>query len=249
MYRLLIADDEKTIREGLKKLIQSFDLNLEIIGLAKDGKEALQLITQYEPEIILLDINMPYVNGLEVVREIKELTPLSKTIIISGYDDFEYAQQALEMGVFNYLLKPIDYRKFKEVLEKAMLSYQERLWEVNQLNDPNNILVCDVDDVHCASINYIKTNYRDNNLNLKDMAEDLFVSTSYLTKIIKEQTGSNFTDYVNTLRLESAKSLLKNTNHSIKDIAEETGFSSQHYFSRIFKKHNDMTPLDYRNSK
>lgn len=125
MYRLLIADDEKTIRDGLKKLIQSFDLNLEIIGLAKDGKEALDLITKYEPEIILLDINMPYVNGLEVVREIKELTPLSKIIIISGYDDFEYAQQALEMGVFNYLLKPIDYRKFKEVLEKAMLSYQE----------------------------------------------------------------------------------------------------------------------------
>ena len=133
MFRAVIADDEETIRNGLKKLIESYDLNLTVSGTAKDGEEALQLITKYQPEIILMDINMPFMNGLEVIEKIKELDSDAKIIIISGYDKFNYAQKALELGVYSYLLKPIQFREFKNIIIKAMDSYSKRMWEINKL--------------------------------------------------------------------------------------------------------------------
>ena len=131
MFRAIIADDEEIIRNGLKNLIESYELDLTVIGSARDGEEALQLITEYQPEIILMDINMPFMNGLEVIEKAIELDRNAKIIIISGYGQFGYAQKALELGVFTYLLKPIDYINFKNILIKPMDSFNNRLWELN----------------------------------------------------------------------------------------------------------------------
>src|SRR5690554_5790997 len=100
MFRVVIADDEITIRNGLKNLIESYDLDLHVVATVEDGKEAIEVIEEYLPEIILMDINMPFVNGLQVIARARELDKDSKIIIISGYDQFEYAQKALELGVF-----------------------------------------------------------------------------------------------------------------------------------------------------
>ncbi len=247
MFRIVIADDEEIIRNGLKNLIESYDLDLSVVGTAQDGEEALQLIHMYQPEIILMDINMPFMNGLEVIEKTKEIDPNAKIIIISGYDQFKYAQKALELGVFSYLLKPIQYRDFKNIIIKAMDSYCERMWEINKLKE------IDTDNINhkcigTQTINYIKENFTQNDLTLNLIAEQLHISQSYLTRIIKQKTGVNFTDYLNKLRINMAIKLLldKYKDYTINDIANMVGYSSQHYFSRAFKNYMGLSPNQYK---
>ena len=236
MFRMLIADDEKTISQGLEKLVKSYNLDISTIVQAQDCLEAIEMVDSYTPEIILMDINMPRLNGLDAIEKIRDLSPASKIIIISGYDEFSYAQKAIDLGVFAYLLKPINYKKFKDVLEKALDDYKKDMLvhkesEKNQASDP---------------LEYIRNNYRDPNLSLVGISSDLYLSTSYISKYIKEKTSHNFTDYLNILRINMAIELMKDKNNSLKTISDFVGYSSQHYFSRAFKNYKVLSPSDYR---
>lgn len=248
MFRVVIADDEEIIRNGLKNLIESYDLDLSVIATAQNGEEALNIISKYSPEIILMDINMPFMNGLQVIEKIREIDTEAKIIIISGYDEFDYAQRALELGVFSYLLKPIQYRDFKNIIIKAMSSYCERMWELNKIRDgdaQNNSCI----NIGCQAIAYIKENFNQNDLALSDLSEKFHISQSYLTKVIKQKTGVSFTDYLNKLRINMAIKLLEDegNNYTINDISNMVGYNSQHYFSRAFKNHIGLSPNQYRN--
>lgn len=207
MFRVVIADDEETIRNGLKNLIESYKLNLSVIATAEDGEDAMKAINKYHPEIILMDINMPFMNGLEVIKSIREQNKDVKIIIISGYSQFEYAQRALELGVFSYILKPINYRNFKDVLIKAMDSYSKRMLEVSKIKEGTGELE-GCRDVGNLAISYIKENFSDNKLSLNSVAQQFYISQSYLTKVIKQKTGVSFTDYLNKLRINMAKMFL-----------------------------------------
>lgn len=247
MFRAVIADDEEIIRNGLKKLIESYDLDLSVVGTAQDGEEALELINTYQPELILMDINMPFMNGLEVIEKTRELDPNAKIIIISGYDQFEYAQKALELGVYCYLLKPIQYRDFKNIIIKAINSYSDRMWEINKLKE-NNIDNISHKCIGNQAINYIKENFTQNDLTLSFLADKLHISQPYLTRIIKQKAGMSFTDYLNKLRINMAIKLLLDADNSytINDIANMVGYSSQHYFSRAFKNYMGLSPNQYK---
>ncbi len=243
MIQIVIADDEKTIREGLSHLIDSFHFSTKIIGMAEDGKEALQLVRKYNPEILIIDINMPHLNGLEAIELLRKENPEMKVIIISGYDNFNYAQKAVELGVFSYLLKPLDITKFKEVLQSAIDGYEKRLLEINLMHKTQQEThLSNYDDVKT----YMKSHYAQQDFSLNQMAEDFNVSSSSMAKIIKQRTSLNFTDYLNQLRIDAAVTLLKETTLSINEISELVGYTFQHYFSRIFHKYKNMSPSDYR---
>lgn len=250
MLRVIIADDEETIRNGLKKLIESYNLGLSVIATAEDGEIAMKVIEHYKPEIILMDINMPFMNGLEIIEKLRQTDEDAKIIIISGYNQFEYAQKALELGVFSYLLKPINYREFKNILVKAMNSYSERIWEINKLKEGVGEIITHK-DIGNDAITYIKENFPCNDLSLHLIAEQLYISQSYLTKMIKQKTGVSFTDYLNRLRIDMAIKLLMDDdiNYSINDISNIVGYNSQHYFSRAFKNYMGVSPNQYRNRK
>ncbi|MBU5485862.1 response regulator [Clostridium sp. MSJ-11] len=250
MFRVVIADDEETIRNGLKRLIESYELDLSVIATAQDGEEAIEVIKKYHPEIILMDINMPFMNGLEIIETVRETDKDAKIIIISGYSQFEYAQKALELGVFSYILKPINYRDFKNILLKAMDAYSQRMWEVSKLKegDAENE---GCKDVGKLAIAYMKENFSQNQLSLNLVAQQFHISQSYLTRVIKQKTGVSFTDYLNRLRINMATKLLtdKDNNYSINDISNMVGYSSQHYFSRAFKNYMGVSPNKYRNGE
>ncbi|RXM58320.1 response regulator transcription factor [Clostridium tetani] len=250
MFRIVIADDEDTIRNGLKNLIESYGLNLSVIATAKDGEEAIKVIEEYHPEIILMDINMPFMNGLEVIKDIREKNKEAKIIIISGYSQFEYAKRALELGVFNYLLKPINYRDFKDILIKAMDSYSKRMWEISKIKEGKEKIE-NCKDVGNLALSYIKENFSNNEISLNLVAQQFYISQSYLTRVIKQKTGVSFTDYLNKLRINMAKKLLtdNNNNYTINDISSMVGYSSQHYFSRAFKNYMEISPKNYRNKE
>ena len=245
MYRLLIADDEETIRNGLKKMITSFDLDFSSIETAEDGETALKMVQQFKPEIILMDINMPYMDGLSVIKEIRKIDNEVKIIIVSGYDDFSYAQKALSLEVFSYLLKPIQINDLLKTLQDAINSYTERLLELNQLSKQT---LNTHQSIGNQVIDFIKEHITNNKLSLEYIANELNISNSYIIKIIKNKTNMNFTDYVNQLRINLAIQLLLNDNidYSIQEISEKVGYNSQHYFSRAFKKYTGLSPLQYK---
>ena len=130
MRKVLIADDEPMIRDGLAEMLTGFESGLSIVGKAKNGVEALNMAEIFGPDIILADICMPKLSGLDFVRQLRE-TEKSKSdiIIISGYHEFEYARQAISLGVREYLLKPIKEEELKSILERLKVPFQEIRWQ------------------------------------------------------------------------------------------------------------------------
>ncbi|BES65209.1 response regulator [Gottschalkiaceae bacterium SANA] len=246
MYRVLIADDEERIRNGIAKLIEQFDIDLQVCALVKNGAEALESTRIHLPEIVLIDINMPQLNGLEAIERIQAIHPEAVIIIISGYDRFDYAQKAVSLGVYHYLLKPFQNDEFRDLLLSALETYREKAQKKN--------LITHALDTHQTNqkahiLAYIKDRYRDPQLSMSLLESTFSMGKTSIANYIKRETGKTFIDYVTQLKIEHAKDLLGNPDITILQISKLLGFSSQHYFSRVFKNQTGFSPLQFRCQK
>ena len=120
MFKVLIIDDEPNIRKGLINIINWKKFQCEICGEASDGVEGLEKIEEYKPDVVFADINMPEINGLEMIKSAKQIVPNSKFIILSGYREFGYMQEAIKIGAFDYILKPSSIEDICEVVKRAV---------------------------------------------------------------------------------------------------------------------------------
>ena len=393
-YKVLIADDEETIRHGMIKLIQK-DESLEIVAEAEDGEIALDMAYKYLPDILLVDINMPFIDGLELVAKLNETLKNSIVIVITGYDKFEYTQAALRLNVSDYLLKPLSQEALFTSIENAKLKIQKRNqeekylewaksqirkyrsvlsaefvgnWLMGRLSIPEveyeaeklemafpkgecglisfnmqiesfrsmeewdeqllyyaaenitreifadfaPLLTAKIDGCTLALISsiepikawqqqtvyakkalqqylplkvfsiskicadwkylpelfdsiteeydqiievssisneireYIETHYSDVDFSLKEIANKMFMSPQYLSRIFKREMGVTFMDYVTRLRIRRAIELLSKNDLKMYEIAEAIGYSNQHYFSSSFRKMLGVSPMEYR---
>lgn len=252
MYKLMIADDEPLIRRGIKQLIDLSSLQIKEIYEASTGEEAVKLFEQFKPEIILMDINMPKIDGLSVARKIKTIAPETKIAIITGYNYFDYAQTAIKIGVEDYILKPISKTDVSEIIVKLVDSLQvekkdkeiEKILEKMTItNTEDNI----VKNSHKALIqNIIEDNYTDSQFTLSILSEKLDLSSGYLSIVFKKNFGIPFQDYLLQKRMEKAKLLLLTTELKNYEIAEKVGFEDVNYFITKFKKYYQITPKQYR---
>lgn len=253
MLKLLIVDDEPKIRRGLKGWIEGFDLNYQVIGEASNYIEALEIAKKFNPDVFLMDINMPMMNGLDLTNQFKSKYPHSYTIIISGYDDFEYAHQALKLKVFDYLLKPIPRTDLYNVLKSLSLeimSNKEESIEYKSIYKSNiDKLSNDMSAIVTIVKEYIEGNYSNADISLQKTANLFNINKTYLSKLMKEQLGYSFTEYTTIIRIKKAKELLVGDilYSNIYEISNKVGFKSQHYFSRVFKKSEGVSPMEYRN--
>ena len=400
MWKMVIADDEPKIRRGIENVLNWHEFNIEIVGEAEDGELALDEIKEKKPDIILLDINMPFLNGLNLLQKLQEINNNSIVIIISGYDDFSYAQRALQFNVFDYILKPVNKKNMEEIIAKAVYKLNEiekennylgwinkqlnenmealkktffSEWLSNKLTDEevlkqlqffnidfsenigvmviklldkpnieiidkkwntellqfaiinllsdkckganmkfiftddkkNVVLVSKIDeipewitlgneleveisqylkchiiieqanisngilsikDVYLKIINsvnekkkcspmalliikYIEENYYSNDLNINDISDKLEVTSSYLSKLLKKETGLSFIDYLTNIRIKKAMYIMEDPMIKIYDVAELVGYSNQHYFCRAFKRVVGFSPTEYKRGK
>lgn len=262
LYKVLIIDDEVFIREGMRQVIPWKELGCELIGEAQNGEEGIEKLIQYNPDIIISDIRMPKKNGLEMIDEMKSINQEVQIIILTGFREFEYAQQAIRLGVLRFLLKPSKLDEIKEAITAAVTQIKQNphkrdrgeieavveevaATEVTEINNENEELDRPQYLVKQA-IEYINK-YYNQKLDLQTIADELFVSTWHLSKVIKKQTGTNFVDLLNSARVENAKKLLVESNMKIYEIAEYVGYTDTAYFSKIFKKITQVTPNEYRN--
>lgn len=396
MWKIVIADDEPKIRQGLKELVESFGLPLKVCGEAKNGLEALRLIKEERPDIALVDICMPKLNGLQLLERIREIHPECRTIIVSGYNEFTYAKEAMTLGVRNYILKPIEeeelYEAINNLIEELsrersrqrfidLANYQleqhrEYLqgvffndWIEGRLTDSewegqkellsvhieesaalilvstqnNRTLSLRMDDSHisddiyqfalknilrelleeCGPVylfvdryqnvagichvdrqelegfrrhveesleqilggtctivirgcqesifpeiygealkevqkalecrpvvteakKYLYEHFRDPEIDLNLVARSIGISPAYLSRLMKQELGMPFKDFLTSLRINEAIVLMRSTNCSINEIANMVGYKSQHYFSTAFKNSMGISPSEHR---
>ena len=134
MYRLLLVDDESEIREGLQEVVDFASYGFEVVGEAANGLEALQACERLAPDLVVTDIRMPLMDGLTMCQRVQKALPTTRFMILSGYDDFEYARQAIRMNCLGYLLKPISSTEFREMLAQARVKLDEEFAQRRDLN-------------------------------------------------------------------------------------------------------------------
>ncbi|MCI5774491.1 MAG: response regulator [Erysipelotrichaceae bacterium] len=231
--RILIVDDEPIIREGIKKRIIKYGYNCEEIYLASNAMEAQIILKEKPIDVVFVDINMPFMNGLEMIEKYQNKNV--HFVIISGYDRFEYAKKAIELKVEAYLLKPIDKIEFKNIMDKLQAKIEITIPLVNNDNNIRRIMEA------------IYSNYQNANFSLHDCAFMTGFSEGYITKLLKKANNNNFVDTLNEYRIKQAIKMLDTMNGMIKmkDLAKYCGFSTPQYFSTVFRKHMNITPSQY----
>lgn len=243
MYRAIVADDEELIRNGISNLIDSMGLGIKVVATASDGLETLDIYEKYIPDILLIDINIPHINGLECIKKIRDKNSISVIIIISGYDKFEYARQAIEHNVDFYLLKPVDDEEFYDVMKQAIEKFNNRLEEQNIISKFSP----EKQKSKSSVIEFINTNYTNKDISSEYIENEFNICRSALYKIIKTSTKKSFIEYLTMLRINHSIRLMESDKElTIREIALASGYTDQYYFSRVFKKNTGFSPKDYK---
>lgn len=279
MYKVAIVDDEPVIVRGLTKMIPWESYNCRVVGTAGDGQEGMKLIREQKPDILISDICMPGIDGLTMIAGMKSEFGHMQITILTGFRDFDYAQQAIRLGVTRFLLKPSKMDELEEAvrvmienLEKQGITGKEdgtdesvgentskaegnrEGEEGKEKAEPSEGKEGEETDSPAScfivknALAYIEENYREK-LKLSDVADQIYVSQWHLSKLLNKHTGQNFSEILNTIRIEKAKELLKDPSLRIGDIAEEVGFLDVAHFSRVFKKQAGISANEYRNTK
>ncbi|TSB47462.1 response regulator transcription factor [Alkalicoccobacillus porphyridii] len=235
MYKVVIAEDERMIRQGLVALIDQLVTDFEVIGEADNGERALELLTYDCPDVLLTDIRMPKRDGLSLIKEVRTQYPNLPIIIVSGHEEFTYAQKAIQMGVTRYLLKPIERTEMILAFDEVKRSLSQVFTSTSE-----NKMIRQVDS-------YIQRNI-DQEISLQTVAKLVHLHPSYFSQCFKNETGENFSHYVTAKRIHRAEQLLKETNLRVYEVARMSGYQSEKHFMKIFKKVKNCTPSQYRHS-
>lgn len=237
-YKILIADDEPMIRDGLSEMIKEFNFPISIVGEACNGMEALKLAKMFEPDIILTDICMPKLSGLEFLKQLNECgNKEAKIIIISGFNEFEYARTAISLGVSAYLLKPINEEDLRKTITECM--------DIRDDIDEDKKDVFN-DSLVDGCLKLLKHEFKDSRLDLATVSRKLSVNADYISRKLKTETGLSFKEWLTKLRIQKSMELLVTRKYTIYEVAELVGYSSQHYFSTAFKNYTGHSPKQYQ---
>ena len=234
MNRVLIVEDSYIVRRGIALTTDWGSAGCELAGEAADGSEGLRLIRELDPDIIITDIRLPGMSGIDMIE--KALTfSHGKFIIVSAYSEFAYAKRALQLNVMDYLVKPIREEQLMAALNKA---------GTQLLEERGRWLQTARDFVHQAA-DYIHAHFAEQ-LTIGSIAAHINISESRLSHAFRERMDMTITDYITKTRIERACLLLKNEDCRIGDIAYEVGFNDQRYFSNVFRRVTGQTPREYR---
>lgn len=241
MYKLLIADDDYEIRNGLCKYFPWNVVGFHVVGNVDNGREAIEFIKKHEVDVILCDIKMPIMSGIDVAAELNGSNSKVNVIFFSAYKDFLFAQKALEAGVRNYILKSTNYNE----LIKAFTNIKNELdnQALNQRKQPQDV----AGKIIATIKEHMETHYR--YVTLEDLAKLVHMNPDYLSKFFKKNAGVLFSEYLNSVRMEKAADCLSDIQYKTYEISDMVGYSNSFNFTRAFKNYYGMTPRDFRNQK
>ncbi|MFC0471401.1 response regulator [Halalkalibacter kiskunsagensis] len=246
MNKMLIVDDDWMISDSLKTMDEWVDLNIDVVSTAENGQEALYWLEKESIDIILTDIRMPHMDGLALTKHILDHKLKPVVIIMSGYEEFSYAQKALRYNAKGYILKPIDINELFETVKRVQVELNSQ----KQVPVENNSATAVESQTHqerliTNTISYIHSNYMEP-LTLKSLAERVHLSEQYLGQLFKTVTGESFLSYLTNHRMKRACDLLKNPVLKVYEVSEKIGYTDSKHFTKVFKKMYGYTPKEYR---
>lgn len=241
MYSLVIVDDETELLEGLSHYFPWESIGFAVTGSFIDGRTALRFCTHNTPDVVLTDIRMPFMDGLQLLEALTALEPTPLFCVMSAYNDFEYAKRAISYGVQEYLVKPSSFDEIRETFLK-----------IRAILDGSTIPVA----THHAGPE--QTNYliaqtyaimekRIGSCSLQNIASELSITDSYLSRLFKEKTGRNFQEVLLEKKMETARQMLSSrVNYKNKEIAQALGYQDTQNFCRTFQRYWGKSPQKFK---
>lgn len=275
MYKVLLADDEHLDLEGMRTFIPWSELGMEVVGAVSNGFSACELLERQAVDILVTDVNMPNMSGLELARRAMDRKPDVRVVFVSGHQDFHYVKQALSLKACSYVLKPMDddelvaslrqitleleYEAHRKRTEEQYLKMMQALEAQEGRGDKAEdirgrqdepVAMQSGDMPGCSRLvrEIVATmqSRLHENLTLKNIAQQFAFSPNYLGHLFKEETGQGFSEMLTELRMNRARELLKDPKVKIYEVAGQVGYRYMPYFSRQFKETFGMTPMEFR---
>lgn len=244
MYKALIVDDDRAARYILRR----FDWEKSgfcIAGEARDGKEALQFLDKSSVELIITDIRMPGMDGLSFLREVRQRKIRSCIILLSTYSDFEYAQQGIRLGVFDYMTKPPKEDELKGILMRVTETLESEQYLQEEIATKYEI---HPDGIAAKICRFVMENV-EKDLTLERFAAEFSLSRDYAGKYFKQKMDENFNEYLTKMKMEHGKYLLRSGKYKNYEVSARLGYASPDYFRKLFKIYTGMTPGEYKNQR
>lgn len=246
MYNVLIADDESSVVTGLCSIIDWNALGFHVRGTAKDGEEALSILMEGGYNLVVTDIRMPGMDGLELAEAVHSRRPSVRMLVISGYSDFNYARSAIKYGVNGYLLKPIDREELMQYVAAIKEELDRETGDQEFITYGGTVFERKMyPDIVSRIREYVEQHYAEN-LNLKTISGVFYMSPVYLGRLYKNATGEAFSDYINKVRIAEVKKKLMLDASKMSDIVKKSGYNSQEYFYRAFRKYEGISFAEYK---
>lgn len=243
MYRVMVVEDERIICKGITDMIERFGEGFQVQYECADGHDAWDKFCKDPPDIVITDVVMRGMSGLELIEKIRGVNKQIPVVILSGYSDFSYAQKAIHHNVSEYLLKPVSVKQFVNVLFKLKCQLDE--WnsvvtDESELGDPlpRSLVIRRAQE-------YIQ-NHLGEDLSLSVVAAKVNISNNYLSSLFMTEINQTYSAYVTQKRIDKARHLLDNSDFKIYEIAEICGYNSVNHFIGVFKKSVGITPAQYK---
>lgn len=245
MIKLMIVDDEHIERELLLEIVQSRFGHEADIRQASNGRQAVDIAALWGAELILMDIEMPGLNGLEAAKLILAQKPECKIIFITAYSLFSYAHEAVKLGASDYILKPVDPKEVEKAIRHGIVQLESKK-ELKDIAIEEQVSAGSGDALMDKVKHYLQYNYMLYDISLDSISQIVNMAPAYFSSRFKKCFGMNFVDYVAELRMNAAQELLRDPLRSASEIATMVGYDSASYFARAFKKYTGMTPTEFR---
>lgn len=242
MRSVMLVDDEYWTLQGWEKMFPWEKHGFSVTGMFEDAVQALEAMLAQPPELVLTDVRMPEMSGLDLIRLAREHGLKTLFVVVSGYSDFEYARGALKYGAVDYLLKPVSYEDAQALLARI----QERLTHAEQPDREE--LPQTPNEQFNALLQYVRAHFNER-LQLKALASRFFLNPTYCSELFNKKMGVSFSRYLNTLRVERCCLLLRSTARSVEEIALQAGFVDGAHFHKVFKDVTGETPGQYRRKR
>ncbi|MFS1009421.1 response regulator [Enterococcus casseliflavus] len=229
MKKMIILEDERFIRKNIVAKFQRLT-DYEIVLETDNGKAVVEYAQKHLADLLITDINMPIMNGFDVIENVRKFSPKTKIVIITGYDDFYYVQRGLRLAIEDYLLKPIKETDIKHLMTRIDKGVNAGVSE--QIGEQIDLFI---------------QKYYLENITVESLAEALGYSKEYLSRKYKESFGGSIYQKIVSLRINKAKELLiEQPALDIQKVGEKVGYHDRYHFSKLFKQKTMVTPSEYR---
>ena len=233
--KIVVVDDAPEIVKGIEFLLNAAGKDYHVVGKANDGVSGIAVVSELHPDIVFTDIKMPFCDGLEMIRQLKDNGETAEFIMLSGYAEFEYAKRAMELGVRYFLTKPLDEEEMYKIIEKIRADRADQMLPIRT-------------DVIQKIKEYLSKNYS-KEISLNAIAAKLYMNPNYLSQLIKKKTGKTYQNYITELRIGHAEKLLRETDMKIYEVCEAVGYHDVRHFSDLFERITGKKPSDYISEK